>query len=149
MGAPGLSATHDNGDTGRAMSQENVEVVRALYAATHRGDWETAMEFYDPDVVLDMVGMPESGRYCGRDALFAFYRRWFGTWDQLEIDPERFIDADDRVVVVIRLAGVGKRSGLPTSIRAADVITVRSGKIVHQAGYTDPAQAFEAAGLRE
>jgi ketosteroid isomerase-like protein len=132
------------------MSQENVEVARAIVAAVQRGDWQAAIEHYDPDVELDMIGMPESGRYSGRGALWAFYRQWFGAWDRLTISPQRFIDVDDRVVViVVQISGVGRGSGVASSMRAADVLTLRDGKVVRQVGYTDAAEALEAVGLPE
>jgi ketosteroid isomerase-like protein len=124
-----------------------VEVVRAILAAVQRQDWQAAIEHYDPDVELDMVGMPEGGRYSGRDALWAFYRRWFGTWGRLPITPEQFIDAGDRVVVVLQIAGVGKGSGAGSSMRSADVMTLRDGRVVRQVGYTDANEALEAVGL--
>jgi hypothetical protein len=40
-------------DTERAMSQENVEVVRGVYAATNRGDRERALGFTHPEIVID------------------------------------------------------------------------------------------------
>jgi ketosteroid isomerase-like protein len=131
------------------MSQENVEVVQALVAASQRGDWEAAIETYDPAVELDTVRMPDGGLFSGRDAVWGFYRQWFGTWDRLSITPERFIDAGDRVVVVVRIAGVGKGSGIKTSMRAADVMTLRNGKVVRHVAYPNASDALEAVGLRE
>jgi hypothetical protein len=40
------------------MSQENVEIVRGIIEAARRGDWETAIGEYDPDVILDQTRMP-------------------------------------------------------------------------------------------
>ena len=39
------------------MSQENVEIVRALYAAWRRGDYDTALEFFDSQV--EWFGPPD------------------------------------------------------------------------------------------
>ena len=78
----------------------------------------------------------------GRDAVWDFYRQWFGTWDRLEITPERFIDAGDRVIVVVRIAGIGKGSGIERSMRAADVMTLRE-------GYPDASEALEVTGFSD
>jgi ketosteroid isomerase-like protein len=132
------------------MSQENVEVVKALVAASQRGgDWEAALEHYDPAVELDESRGVEGGLYYGRDGVRDHFRRWFVTWDRLVIAPERFIDAGDRVVVVFRMTGVGRGSGVETSMRSAAVMTLRNGKVIRQVGYPDASEALEAVGPAE
>ena len=106
------------------MSQENVEVVKELVAASQ------------------LTRMPRGAVGVGRDAVWDFYRQWFETWDRLEITPERFIDAGDRVIVVVRIAGIGKGSGIETSMRAADVMTLRE-------GYPDASEALEVTGFSD
>jgi ketosteroid isomerase-like protein len=131
------------------MSQENVEVVQALVAASQRGDWEAALDFYDPAVKVDQTRMPGGGLHFGRNGVREFFGDWFGTWDRLTITPERFIDAGERVVLILRISGVGKLSGIETSARAADVMTIRDGKVTRHVGYPDPSEALEAVGLRD
>jgi hypothetical protein len=43
------------------MSQENVEVVRAMMAAFLRGDYDSAMNALDRGVVGDFTHMPDGG----------------------------------------------------------------------------------------
>ena len=131
------------------MSRENVDVVQALVAAAGRGDWDVALRAYDPSVELDVSSMPGGGVYSGHDGVRTFFRQWFGAWDQLRVTPEEFIDSGDQVVVILRISGVGKGSGVATSIRTADVMTVRGGKVIRHVGYLDPAEALEAVGLPE
>ncbi|MDX6668317.1 MAG: hypothetical protein QOK04_1697, partial [Solirubrobacteraceae bacterium] len=60
-------------DTGRAMSQENVEFVRAFYAALDRGD-DSAWELLPPGFILDASRRlidPEVVR--GRDKARAYW----------------------------------------------------------------------------
>jgi uncharacterized protein len=87
--------------------------------------------------------------YEGREAFGHFFHRWFGTWDDLKITPERFIEDGDRVLALTTITARGKGSGVPVLIRAADLWTVRDGKIFSPVGYTDRAEALEAVGLRE
>ena len=49
------------------MSQENVEVVQASFAAIARGDLEGLLDLYDPDIqFLPLTGTQvESGGYSG------------------------------------------------------------------------------------
>jgi ketosteroid isomerase-like protein len=130
------------------MSQNNLEVAKALLGAAQRGDWRAALAAYDPGVELDMTRFPGGGLESGRDGVQRFFRRWFGTWDRLEVTPERFIDAGDDVVVMLRIAGVGKASGAEISMRSADVMTIRAGKVVRHVGYLDRSEALQAVGLQ-
>jgi ketosteroid isomerase-like protein len=130
-----------------AVSKQNVEIVQELVAASQRGDWEAALEKYDPAVELDMRFIPGGDLSIGREAVRSFFTNWFGTWDRLEIEPERFIDMGENVVVVLRIAGVGKGSGIETSMRSADVMTVHDGKVVRHVGYPKAETALVGLGL--
>jgi ketosteroid isomerase-like protein len=129
------------------MSQENIELVRAIIeAAPH---WERVRPLLHPDARLDQSRIPDGGVYEGREAFGHFFHRWFGTWDDLKISPERFIADGDRVLALSTITGRGKASGVPVLIRAADLWTVRDGKIFSLVGYTDRAEALAAVGLSE
>jgi ketosteroid isomerase-like protein len=131
------------------VSRENVEALEAGMAAVQRGDWDAAMELYDPAVELDQTRMPGGARYQGRGAAWRFYSDWFGAWRDLRFEFERVIDAGDEVVVITRMSGRGRVTGAEVSIRAADVYTFRDGKIVRHAGYPDATEALNAVGLEE
>jgi ketosteroid isomerase-like protein len=130
------------------MSSENVGLVKTILSAAQT-DWELASSKLDPDVRLDQSRFPDGGIYHGRAAFRDFYRRWFGTWDDLRITPERFFEAGDRVIAFITLEGRGKGSGTPVTLRAANVWTIRDGKVVELVGYLDRAEALEAVGLSD
>lgn len=129
------------------MSQENVEVVRHIIESARRGDFEAALSGYDDAVVLDQSRMPDGGVFRGRDGVLAFYTRWFGAWTDLRIEPERYIDAGDAVVVVLQILGKGRDTGADVAMRAADVMTVEGGRVVRQVGYPDAGEALEILGL--
>ena len=50
-----LASPITTGDTGRAMSEENVEVARQILGAWNSGDIEGAVEVLDPDCVIDVT----------------------------------------------------------------------------------------------
>ena len=57
-------------DTARAMSQENVEVMQAAFAAWNAGDMDAFRDLYDPDVIWrQLEGWPEPGPEVGREAV--------------------------------------------------------------------------------
>jgi ketosteroid isomerase-like protein len=97
------------------MSQENVEIVRRVWAAVERQDTEAMFAFYDPDIVWqDHTGALElqDHSYHGHEGVRQFWREWLEPFETFEAHSEAFIDAGDNVVVSFRLSGrgQGKRS---------------------------------------
>jgi ketosteroid isomerase-like protein len=125
------------------MSEENVEIVRSIYAAWLQG--ESPRSLIDPEV--EYVNPPdavESGTRRGRKA-FAGIR---DVYDDVRVEPEELIDAGgDEVVVIARITGKGRGSGVQIDWRQGYVWTIRDGKGVRFRWFNDPEQALEAAGL--
>ena len=130
-----------------ALMRENVELVREIIAAVP--DWHEVSALLHPDARFDQTRIPDGGVYEGREACGRFFERWFGTWDEIRLTPERFIEEGDRVLALMTIEGRGKGSGVPVVIRSADLWTIRDGKIVSLVGYPDRAEALEAVGLGE
>ena len=75
--------------------------------------------------------------------------RWAEMWDEWKMEPERFIDAGgDQVILVFRETGRSE-SGLQMDERHAELYALRDGKVVYRKGFSDPNDAFVAAGLSE
>jgi limonene-1,2-epoxide hydrolase len=55
------------------MSQENVQVVRLIYEAANRGDWDAAFRDQSPDVELTTPPGIEAGTYRGREEIQGFW----------------------------------------------------------------------------
>ena len=72
------------------MSQQNVELVREIIAAVP--DWNAVSALLHPEVRFDQTRIPGGGIYEGREACGRFFERWFGTWDDIQMTPERFIE---------------------------------------------------------
>ena len=137
------------GDTGRAMSQENVEVVRRTLDAFLSGDVETALSFYDSDVEWDGTNLPDGQIGRGHEAIMQHLRRWAAQWDEWTVEVERIVDGrSDCVVAFLRERG-RSASGLNMDEVHAEVYEVRGGKIVRRQGFSDPNDGLEAVGLRE
>jgi ketosteroid isomerase-like protein len=131
------------------MSQENVEIVRAAYAAWNAGDMDAFSAFYDPDVILRPPRMwPEPGPFVGREAVMRLFEQARDVWDADTLQPiGDFIDAADRVVVRYAWHGAGR--GPESNMEMTNVVTVRRGKIFYQEIFQDHAEALEAAGLTQ
>jgi ketosteroid isomerase-like protein len=132
------------------MSQENVEVVRRALDAYSRRDIRALREIVDPDLELDWsASLGElAGVHRGVDAVLRFYAEWYAMFEMTVIEPERFVEIDDSVIVpnVARLRG---REEIEVSARSALVFTVRDRRITHVRLYQETSDALKALGLAE
>ena len=132
------------------MSQENVEIVRRMYQFWSGGDWEGMVELVDPDVEQHgtVGGLGEGHVSRGVDEIMQrFEAENIEVWEEHRIDPVRFIDAGERVVVIQHEYQRGRGSGVEIEIDTASVLDVRGGRIVRIQPYMNPAAALEAVGL--
>ena len=84
-----------------------------------------------------------------RSEIAQLYQSEADAWDRQRIEPERLIDAGDRVVVFQREYQRGRSSGLELVDETASLVDLRDGRVVRIQGYMDRAAALEAAGLSE
>jgi ketosteroid isomerase-like protein len=132
------------------MSQENVEVVRAIYEAFAAGDLGAILGAADPAIrCYDRPDRPGAGVYTGHDGLLAFRESDREVFENVRYEPSDFIDAGDHVVVRIRQAGRGKASSVPVEEVIANVWRLRDGKCVEVRVYSTEQEALDAVGLRE
>jgi ketosteroid isomerase-like protein len=94
-------------DTARAMSQENVEIVRRGFTAWSGGDATALIQVLDPDVVL-RVEQAGQGVYRGHEGAMKSLVDWTEDIDDFKVVPEEFLDNGDYVVVRTRQTGAGK-----------------------------------------
>jgi ketosteroid isomerase-like protein len=131
------------------MSEENVEVVRAVAAAWNAGDMDALGELYDPHVIVRAPdGWPEPGPFVGREAVMRQWEQQRGIWnaDTLELLGD-LIDAGDRVIFrfIWHTAGQGPEAGFELT----GINTVRNGRIFFQEFFWDHAEALKATELAE
>jgi uncharacterized protein len=132
------------------VSQENVELARRGYDAFNRGDMEVAFELFDPEIEWsEGTDVPEPQVYHGHDGVRRQQERFREAWESFSIEPEEFIEMGEQLVVIAKLVGRGKGSGVEVEARGAHVWTVRDGKAVRLEMYGDPAKALEAVGFAQ
>ena len=133
------------------MSQENVEIVRAVYDAWQAGDYEGVFKRFDGNVEWtgppDVSGTGEHRR--GHDGVRRGMRDWIGTWDDYRFELRELVGIGDQVLAEGWQHGRGRSSGVEVSEEIFSVWTLHGGMIVRQRLFRDRAQALEAAGLRE
>jgi ketosteroid isomerase-like protein len=131
------------------MSQENVEIVRALIETWNVRDMDSLRELYDPDVIVRAPARwPEPGPFVGREATMHQWEQMRETFDADTIEPiSDFIDAADRVVGRFIWRGAGH--GPDADLELTGVWTIRNGRIFGSEFFWDHAEALEAVGLSE
>jgi ketosteroid isomerase-like protein len=123
------------------VSQQNVDVVRRLYAAFDNQDWEGALGLFDPEVEWS----PVEGTFRGPEGVVAALAEWIEPWEEHVVDAEEFMEASGRVLAVIHLTGRGAASGMEIDQRFFQIYDVRDGKIVRMVEFVTRAQALDAA----
>jgi ketosteroid isomerase-like protein len=149
MEAVALEARMPERDTARAMSQENVDVIRAVIDGWLRGDSSTLNLISEDAVYVAPPGMLGGGTYRGHEGVLEWFVDWRREWTKYEAEVIRFEDLGDRVFTVERNRATGKRSGIAVDMETFSVWTLRDGKVVRWEGYASENEALEAAGLSE
>jgi ketosteroid isomerase-like protein len=134
------------------MSQENVEVVRSIFAAWERGDFSSA-EWAHPEIEFAFADGPLPGSWTGLNGMAESMRAFLSTWEEWRIEADDYRELDEeRVFVLSHFTGRGKASGLDvgqTRAKGAHLFHLRGGRVTRLVAYMDRDQALEAAGLSE
>jgi ketosteroid isomerase-like protein len=130
------------------MSQENVEIVRRIYASWASGSSPAESSLLHPDI--EWVNPPyalEPGTRRGIDAFTSITDDLSDRFGDFRMEVERATDVGDRVVVTATMRGRGTGSGIEVENRHGAVWTVRDGEAVRFQWFQEPEEAREAAGL--
>jgi ketosteroid isomerase-like protein len=136
------------------MSHENVEIVRKVMTLMSESpgperDGEV-LAYFAPDVVIDMsrrVFNPDV--YEGRAGLLRLGEDVASIWSEFQIEPERMIEAGDKVVVIEIRRGRGAESTVKVEQRAGVIWTLSDGRVVRMETDYVPDEALKAVGLDE
>jgi ketosteroid isomerase-like protein len=134
------------------MSQENesVGVVRAMYEAFNRGDWEAVLAQLGPEIEFETDPRhPKAGVYRGREAFRGLWEDIEAPFERTVVEVEEFFTSGDQVVafITMRRQPVGSTGEL--AIRIGELWTLRDGKLVRGRAFGEREKALEAAGLSE
>jgi ketosteroid isomerase-like protein len=132
------------------MSQENVEIVRALWAGLERG--EVPLDLCAEDIELRTAAeIPVADEYRGHDGVRQWATDVWEVFSEFHNEIEETTEGDDgeTVVTVVRTNGLMRHTGLEAKLRWAVVWTLRDGKAARAHGYLSTTQALEAAGLAQ
>ena len=132
------------------MSQENVEIVRETIDSLNRRDLDRAVAVAHEDFEADWSNSigPHGGVHRGREQARELFEAFLEAWDDFRWDVQEVIEVDEaRVIVVNRVRGRGRGSGVQVDATGAQLWTMRGGKVRGVKLYQSKAEALEAVGI--
>jgi ketosteroid isomerase-like protein len=130
------------------MSQKNIELIRAGFAAFERGDVSQMLDLMADDLVTYRAD-PDGATFHGKEGFLDATADWTEGFTEWAVVPKEFIDAGDFAVThVQQIAGV-EASGLSVEGEFWFVFEVHDAKVTKLSFYIRRSEALEAVGLRE
>ena len=130
------------------MSRRNVAAARRFYKARNRGDIDAVLALSSPEAewyphLASLGGKP----IRGHDGVRRYMESLRDDWEHFRHEPERFIDAGDKVVAFLNTVARGRGSGVDVEVEVAHVLRFQDGKCLGYVSYHDRDEALRAAGL--
>jgi ketosteroid isomerase-like protein len=124
------------------MASANLDLVRSLYAAWERGDY-SSVEWAHPEIDVEFADGPSPGSRTGLGGMTAGWRDFVSAWGEYRQRPDEYRELDsDRVLVLSRFSGRGKRSGVELEQKGAVLFHFHGGKVTRIVRYWDRERAF-------
>jgi len=129
------------------VASPNLELVKSICEARERGDYSSA-EWARPDIEYVLADGPAPTVLRGKAEMAQGVRDFLSAWENVrtEVDGYRQLD-DERVLVLLRMTGRGKLSGIDlarTDSEGADVFHLRNGRVARIVHYFDRRRALAA-----
>ncbi len=122
----------------RATDAFNLRDIDGLAALTTRDfEWSPAM------------GAVEGEVFRAREGIATYWGRLHDAWEDYHVVVDEYRDLGDRVLVLGRVVGRGRGSGVPVDAPLGFVEDFRDGKLWRVQGYLDQREALRAIGLDE
>jgi len=131
------------------MPEQNHEIIRRMYRAWNSGDITALADVFDAEVEVRpaLSTFLASSVYRGHDGVAAWYAETYEPWAEMTAEPQRFVDAGERIVVVVGLHARVPGGEVVLEGEIAHVVTIRDAKIVKLDGYDAPEAALSAVGM--
>ena len=123
------------GPGGDPETRSTLEAVRRFNEAFDRHDVDGVMAAMTDDCVFENTcPAPDGERYEGREAVRAFWERFFSSSADSRFTAEETFAAGDRCIVRWRYDWTGD-DGVPGHVRGVDIFRVRDGKVAEKLAY--------------
>jgi ketosteroid isomerase-like protein len=125
-----------------------LEVVRAIYEAASRGDWDSVRGLFDEDLVWETPAEgPTAGVYRGPEEAIDQVGSWTEPFEGFDWRPHRLTLNGDKLLIAGRMSGQGRGSGVPVEAQEFHVMTLHDYRIARVQMFLAEDEARAAAGL--
>ena len=121
-------------------------MVRRVYDAWNRGDWDAVFRDAHPDAELTTQRGPDAGTKRQRDEVQKFVDDYSSAFDNFAVEPEEFFPIGDQVVVFVTRRARPKGGDVDMVVRNGHLWRFRDGRILSMTSFPDPEAALQAAG---
>ncbi len=130
------------------MPKKNAQIVRAVYDAFNRGDWDAALSHSHPDFEATLQRGFNAGTHRAHEleAILRDQRQAFDSWT---VEVIELHESGDQVVALVVSRVRPKGTDAEMELRNGFIWTLSDGKLISMVGYPDPDDALKAAGLTE
>jgi ketosteroid isomerase-like protein len=131
-----LTTAFREGDPGAAAKRtevENVRLVREVYRAIGRQDFQAALDSLADDIELEILGPPElpfAGCWRGRAEVATALAKNFANLEDQRPEVQHLVAQGDTVVIFARERGRFIATGSPYDLHWVQLFQLRDGKIV-------------------
>jgi ketosteroid isomerase-like protein len=131
------------------VSQENVELVRALIADTNQGG-EMSLKGLHASVEWHLdSNHPDQRILKGHADVATYFAQWSEAFDEIRMQADDYLDRGDHVVMPFIAHGRLRGSASQVSLAETWVFEVRDGLIVGVREFLSTDEALKAVGLSE
>ena len=133
------------------MSQENVEIVKAVFAAIDRGDWDAVLSYAAPTCRYDTTRELNEWRgvYETPERVRRGLEGFYGMWESWRTEIDEMVEVGEDTVVARGTGYLRGREDIEVTARNNYVLTFRDGALTELTSYPEWKEDLEAAGLRE
>jgi ketosteroid isomerase-like protein len=131
------------------VTEENVEIVRRLFAAIRERDLGEMLRIYDPEIEFrPLTGTRiETGGYRGHAGIRAYFEEAGTVWETMHPYADDVRAEGETVVALGHCEVRGRESGAETDTPMAWIFRVRNGRILSTQAFSDAEDALRVAGL--
>jgi ketosteroid isomerase-like protein len=126
------------------------DLLREVYDALGRRDFEVLARLADPDFEMDLTDrVLNPATYRGAEGLARFIAEIDELWASMDLVIERVLERGDEVLALLQVTLRGRGSGVELRDRVAQLWTLRDGKLLRMRLRQDADAAladFEAGG---
>jgi ketosteroid isomerase-like protein len=127
-------------------SREMLVAFRESFECWNRGEVDLMLGSYDPNAAVDVSRvLPDESVLHGHEAFAPFFHRLWDAWEGVRYDPEEVFDlGEDRFLVITRIWGRGRASGIEIDHRQGFVYSVGASGIASLVVYPSSDEALAA-----